>query len=662
MSSSISHSDVMRFDIQGLRGLAVLCVVVYHSGIGLPGGFVGVDIFFVISGYVITSSITRQIHRDRSFNLRAFYLNRVVRLLPGLLLVLLPSLLFSFLFFDPYLEYPEIALAAMSGLLFSANLYFATINSYDDLVENPLRHLWSLGVEEHFYVLFPLLFYFVYSRGKGDCERKLLRVKQVLIFISLASLALSLIAHYLAPSIIELLGYPNLRQYAFERGRQLSFFFSPFRAWEILLGCLVAVNRFNAGTKGHWASSLLPTLGALAIFISPIAFTEADQFPGLRAAIPVLGTAILITFSPRSKLERLLSIPPLVYLGNISYSLYLWHWPIMVLIQRLVESPWINALISIPLSCSLAALSTSYFENRFRSREWRLRSLWPVLFVIPVCLGIAEFLRQSESFQQVIPRTESKTHTFAHSQDCDASPVGWEKSCIFGDRDANTSIYLFGDSNARSASDGLALTAVNNGWSLTIGALSACPVNFSQVQTSARCAIVNQQRLTLLQSKPPSVVVIVNHWTSYTNVPIYGTVEQQVASLRTTLQVLDALAIPVIIQYQIPICEFQNRLVSVRLFEGRIVSGSKCLAKSRDDEMRLAVGEQVSKLAQDCESAPCEVVDLSPLLCDANCHPFRDGVNIFADASHISPSASRLTASLYRDKIRNLLSAKQHLS
>lgn len=399
MSSSISHGDLPRSDIQGLRGLAVLCVVVYHSGIGLPGGFVGVDVFFVISGYVITSSITRQIHRDRSFDIRAFYLNRIVRLLPGFLLMLLPTLLFSFLFFDPYLEYPEIALAAMSGLLFSANLYFATINSYDDLVDNPLRHLWSLGVEEHFYVLFPLLFCLIYKRGKGNCERKLLRVKQVLIFVFLASLALSLIAHYLAPSIIELLGYPNLRQYAYQRGRQLSFFFSPLRAWEILLGCLVAVTRFNAGTRERRASSLLPTFGALAIiFMSAIAFTDADQFPGLRAAIPVLATAFLITFSHKSKLERPLSSPPFVYLGNISYSLYLWHWPIMVIVQRVVESPWINALISIPLSCILAALSTSYFENRFRSREWRLRSLWPVLFVFLVCLGIAEFLRQSESF------------------------------------------------------------------------------------------------------------------------------------------------------------------------------------------------------------------------------------------------------------------------
>lgn len=181
------------------------------------------------------------------------------------------------------------------------------------------------------------------------------------------------------------------------------------------------------------------------------------------------------------------------------------------------------------------------------------------------------------------------------------------------------------------------------------------------MQTSARCAIVNQQRLALLQSKPPSVVVIVNHWTSYKTVPTYGTVEQQVTSLRMTLQVLDALAIPVIIQYQIPICEFQNRLVGVRLFEGRIVSGSKCLTKSRDNEMRLAIGEQVSKLAEDCESAPCEMADLSPLLCDAICLPFRDSVNIFADASHISPSASRLTASFYQDKIRKVLLAKQRL-
>jgi peptidoglycan/LPS O-acetylase OafA/YrhL len=623
--------------------------------VGLPGGFVGVDIFFVISGFVITSSILRQTQSKGHLDLRAFYQSRATRLLPGFLLVLLPTLFLSFLFFDPYFEYPAIASAAISGVLFSANFYFASVNSYDDLGENPLRHLWSLGVEEHFYLLFPLVFYFLYRKFAGSQQRQLLRLRYTLTVLLLTSLILSLTAHYLAPSIIELLGYPELRQYALETGRRLSFFFSPLRAWEILIGCLIATIRLNYGARGSKLRTLISILGALSLSLSMMRLSDADEFPGLLASVPVLATAALIVFCPGSHFERLLSVSPLVYLGNISYSLYLWHWPIMVISQRSIDHLWANALISISVSLGLAAVSTSYFENKFRSRVWSLRILWPIPIMILLFLGVADLLRRSDGFQNLYPKTESKTSNFAAAYGCATSPIGWESSCVFGDKDAPTKVYLFGDSNARSASDGLSLAASNSSWSLTISALSACPVNFSEIQTSDYCATINDQRRALLESKPPSVVVIVNHWTNYLTIPAYGTVEQQLASLETTLGILQELSIPSIVQYQVPICEFRNQPISFRLFEGRITHGRECLAREDEKTMRLEMGEGVSRLVDNCDSAPCKLVDLSPILCLSTCRPFQGSINIFADESHISPSASRLTSAIYQASINRVL-------
>jgi len=655
-----ARNTSIRADIQGLRGVAVLCVVIYHSEVGLPGGFVGVDIFFVISGFVITSSVIRQIEHEGRVDFLRFYRSRVTRLLPGFVLVLLPTLLVSFLFFDPYVEYPEIASAAVSGLFFSANLFFATIDTYDDLGENPLRHLWSLGVEEHFYVLFPVFLYVLYRGFIGDYQRKLRRLRYALTLLILTSLTLSLTSHYLASTIVNLLGRPELEQYAFERGRRLSFFFSPFRAWEILVGCLIATAGLRSGIGGRKTRALLKLLGVSALFVCVIAFKDAAQFPGLLAGVPVTAAAALIAFAPGSCLERFLSVSPLVHLGNISYSLYLWHWPIMVIVRRAVDDIQINVPVSITLSYVLASISTSHFENKFRSGEWTLKALGPLLLLIPLVLGLTIMLPQTDRFQKLIPKSESKINTFAAAHHCEASPIGWETSCVFGDKDSIFSVYLMGDSNARSASDGLAHAASTNGWSLTISALSACPLNFSSVQTSESCAIVNNQRLALLRSKPPSVVVIVNHWTDYADYTPYGTVEQQLASLTAVISTLQELAIPSIIQYQVPICEFRNQLIDFRIKEGRLVKNSECSAGKRESAMRLTMGELVYKLRDHCNAAPCEVLDLSPILCNAICRPFRDGTSIFADDSHISSSASRLTSVLYQSVLSTVLQASKH--
>ena len=461
-------------------------------------------------------------------------------------------------------------------------------------------------------------------------------------------------AHYLAGPITELLGFSELRDFATSRGQRLSFYLSPLRAWEILTGCIIAINTGKPGSGGKKVSSVWPTIGILTILSCAVFFRDASQFPGLPSLLPVLATATVITTSPRTSMDRFLSSSPLAKLGDISYSLYLWHWPVMVILRRIVDDLWVNALISIPLSCLLAIVSTSHWENRFRFGSSKLSLLGLPLILIALLLVGTYIIRQSDAFRNYLPQTESKANTFAADNGCASSPNGWETSCTFGDSDVSTSIYLFGDSNARSASDGFAWIASKNRWKLTVGVMSACPANFSAVQTSESCRSVNNQRLALLQEKPPSLVVIITHWTNYSEYLSYGSISQQITSLKVTLRVLQQLQIPTLIQYQIPICDYRNQLINVRFFEGSFVRGGQCLAEFREDQTRSVIGELVLQLASECDQAVCEVIDLSDSLCFEKCLPFRDQVNLFSDKSHLSASASILTSHIYESVIRRL--------
>lgn len=644
-----------RADIQGLRGVAVLAVVIYHSGLFLKGGFAGVDVFFVISGFVITNSLLRQTESQGTLNLRNFYFKRVRRLLPGFLLVLAATVVLSFAFFDPYGEQLEIWSAALSGLALSANLFFATIDSYDGLSDNPLRHLWSLGVEEHFYIFFPMLFYFIWRTSKSSHTALISRLTRYLLLFFGASFALSLVSQYLAGSITGLLGFPELRKYASERGGRLSFFFSPFRAWEILAGCLLATAQFKVAITDNRFRQSISIVGMSTLMLCFVLLESPESFPGFFALVPVSATVMVLSAGPQTITGKALSSSPLAYLGDISYALYLWHWPAMVIVGRVFDNPWLSAAISIPLSCGLAGMSTAKFENKFRYEHWNVRAIAPLFALIPLFIGATQLLKQSNEFGKRFPKTESKANTFAARHNCEASPRGWEESCEFGDHESSLSVYLFGDSNARSASDGLAIIAEQNEWKLTISAKSACPVNFSEVQTSEECRQVNKERLSLIRSQPPSVLVIVNHWTNYAHFPDYGTADQQVLSLETTLNMMQELHVPVLIQNQIPICDFHNQLIRFRFFDGSVVQNSNCSARRNDEALRSAIGERVAGLLNQCEEAPCRIVDLTEALCIKFCQPFRNGINIFADESHISPSASRLTAPVYESSIRLIL-------
>jgi len=293
-----------RPEIDGIRAIAIISVVLFHGwGSIFPGGYVGVDIFFVISGYLITSIIFREM-KEGSFTYLRFYARRARRILPALLAVIVATTAAAFLLFlpDDLIEYGRIVIYT---LLFGSNFRLAAEPGYfhHSMQENPLLHMWSLSVEEQFYLLWPTLLALMLSLLP---ER---RHKQTVLGLSI----LSLLA---AEALVHI--WPRS-----------AFFHLPTRGWELLAGALLAMN-FIPRTVSKASAESLSAIG-LVLMIAPIfLYDKETPFPGLAALAPVLGCALAIysTENERTRVATLLSWKPIVFVGLISYSLYLWHWPI----------------------------------------------------------------------------------------------------------------------------------------------------------------------------------------------------------------------------------------------------------------------------------------------------------------------------------------------
>ena len=345
-----------RADIDGLRAIAVLFVVASHLHVAhFAGGYIGVDVFFVISGYLISSNILPQI-RAGSFSLTDFYLRRIRRIFPALIVMLAATipLAWRFLFPTELVEYARSLLAAVfacsNTLLWSWGGYFSSEN---DL--KPLLHTWSLGVEEQFYLLFPLCLLAITR------FRKHAWIKTFICTLALVNFAA---AWFVTP-----------------RNPHAAFFNVGLRAWELMIGAILS-QRYVPSPRRPISREVAGILGLLCVILPAILYTGNTTFPGLAALPPCIGAALLIAAGERgtSLPGRLLSLPPFVFFGLISYSLYLWHWPIQVFYNlrhlqtcapgSCAEPISHNAQASISLiSVAIATLSWRYVETPFRKRK-----------------------------------------------------------------------------------------------------------------------------------------------------------------------------------------------------------------------------------------------------------------------------------------------------
>ncbi len=333
-----------RRDIDGLRALAVIPVLLFHAGFGVTGGFVGVDIFFVISGYLITSIIAREMIQG-TFTFKGFWERRIRRIFPPAFFVTLITVIAGAWILLP-LVFRGLAKAGLAQIGMVANFYFWKQDGYfagpSDL--EPLLHMWSLAVEEQFYFFFPLLLVGLMARGES-------RTRLLLGIIFTLSLLWSF--------------------YGVFHFKMATFFLLPARAWELLLGSLLAL--LPLAKLGSISLRNTIALTGLACILYPLFFyNHTTPFPGHNAILPCLGTALLIYSggSGSSWCASLLSLPPVVYIGKISFSLYLWHWPLLVYGRHLsphgLSSGTTAALIAA--SFLLAILSYHFIEQPFRRK------------------------------------------------------------------------------------------------------------------------------------------------------------------------------------------------------------------------------------------------------------------------------------------------------
>nr|WP_256448217.1 acyltransferase family protein [Novosphingobium sp. CECT 9465] len=356
-----------RSDIDGMRAIAVIAVVLFHLDFRMVGGgFVGVDIFFVISGYLIGKSILQQLREGR-FSLGDFYQRRLRRIAPALVAMLAATTVAGWFILlpSPYAGYGASLIAAVLSV---ANIYFWFETDYFAAAahEQPLLHTWSLGVEEQFYILLPIALLATFKARRLDLAW--------LAFLAFASFAASIVIARSSPTA--------------------NFYLIPTRAWELLLGTFSAELGFRILRERRILREILAVMAIAVIALCIFTYDRSTSFPGLGAAPPVVATAVLLSIGAHgsSVVSRALGLKPAVWAGLISYSLYLWHWPVIVLMKQWMASGWLrmpDRIMALAIMVILAVLSWWLVERPFRSARVSNRAVWWFSGISALLLSLA---------------------------------------------------------------------------------------------------------------------------------------------------------------------------------------------------------------------------------------------------------------------------------
>lgn len=533
-----SNTGNFRWDIQGLRAIAVLAVVIFHlSPVRLPGGFIGVDIFFVISGYLIIGFIWRDLNNG-TFSLLNFYSRRVKRLFPAYFVAILATSVAAY-----YLLLPEetvtYAHSLVSSLFYLSNFYFYLKSSYFDseLQLSPLLHTWSLSVEEQFYIVFPLFLIAVY------------RISAKRIVIALSVLAfLSFI----------------LSEIMVRNDESFAFFASPSRFWQFITGGLVSI--YAKKIKIHTIlRDSLGLAGMLMIFYCLFAYHDNIPFPGVNAVLPTFATAlVIISGSSKGIIYRILSIKPCRFIGDISYSLYLWHWPVIIFYKLGVNSSLAKAdkteLFGLLfISIFLGYLSWRFVENTFKRFTISRNSFRPILISSSVSLvfGAMAFLARDGlpyrfSDQQLRYSAYLKYDTGGYREgSCFLSSnfhdfhAFDQKQCVAFKR--NTRNYLLlGDSHAAHWYSALAEIKKSNG-SITQVTSSGCKPTFMSGGKKYCTDLIRWALKYLVKAYPFDAIILSARWKKDDLPALKKTLSRLIPSTR------NIVVLGPIIEYDLPL-------------------------------------------------------------------------------------------------------------
>lgn len=641
-------AEYYRADIDGLRGVAVLAVVGFHAYPAyFPGGFVGVDVFFVVSGFLISSIILRQLRRS-TFTLAEFYARRIRRIFPALVIVLPACLLFGWFALLPD-ELEHLGKHVAAAATFVSNFALWQESGYFDRAAElkPLLHLWSLGVEEQFYLMWPMLLLLLWKRQHN--------LTVAIVLLTTASFGLNI---------------------ALAQERPAANFYFPFsRFWELGLGCLLAIVKDSPGSMTRWfnenhsldrrylslrsyAHSVLPIVGIGLIGAAILLLDRRTTFPGWAALIPTVGAVCVICAREDSWFQRrIMACAGLVLIGTISYPLYLWHWPILSF-ATILESGTPESIVRIAavlLSVALAWLTFRFFERPVRAQRsmrvaMTLAGGLSILGVAGLAIYAAAGFTDRFDFDVRAIRPEPRTNALCTDSFLEDRDFNYCKSTSA----APPVVVFLGDSRAQGIYDGV-VAKVGAGHRLTLLGRGGCPplLNVLVHDTNERecndvwnlfvkyvgdieppVVVVVGGGSSLLQSSAPTLEVRGRPFQTREDAFKHG-LGELIAALQKTSSVIYVREIPTF--DSAPSC-FLRR---IRL------PGSQC----SPSVIRGAVEEEMAsynRIVDDIqdEFPQLQVVDSISALCDAKIcsQKLRSGEIIYSDDRHLSPAGGRYFA------------------
>lgn len=605
-----------RPDVDGLRAVAVMLVLLFHAGLGFPGGFIGVDVFFVISGFLITGLIIKDLESG-TFSLTDFWVRRIRRIIPAASAMVIVVLIAGYLLLLPS-EFSELGKSAAAQQFVLSNVFFWRNTGYFDGPSDykPLLHTWSLAVEEQFYLVYPFLLMLLSRFGQQK------------MWIPLGSIAL---------------GSFVLSQIGVSRFPSATFFLLPTRAWELLIGGLLwFLPRHHKTLTLH--SEWLSWICLLSILAVGCLYTSQTPFPGAAAFIPCAATAMLIYLNAHqlSRPGRILACKPMVDLGKISYSLYLWHWPILAFGKSMLSSfGKTEGFIALLLSLPVAVLSWRYIETCFRKGARSIRPSRVVLSALAGTLlvgGIGYEINREEGMAFRIPRPardylDAKRPRYfldvVQKQVEEGSLPTWGTP-----QSSVKELLLWGDSHAQSIAAGLVAACIDQQCVLYQATHTNTPplldFDSSHIHPGQESPSYNKAVLELAQDKKIDMAFLCASWAKYSVLPGFED------SFQKTVQSLRFAGVDVVIVLDYPCGPRMSPNLAVR----EILGGAdpETIGVTQQDHQKK--NHNVNRIFAKYRSLPIRFADPAPVfLNESGIFGFMSGgKSLYYDGTHLTES------------------------
>jgi len=652
-----SPTPIYRREIDGLRAIAVLAVVLYHFGIpGLDGGFVGVDVFFVISGFLIGAILWREHQTTGRLSLGRFYLRRIRRLAPAFVAVAVVSSMFAWVILLPF-EFREFGKMLIAATFYFSNILFFRQTGYFDTAseEKVLLHTWSLSVEEQFYIFLPLLT-LLFARSK-----------HTLIGVLILAWAASLVANIALTPVMQ----------------TATFYLFPFRAWELLTGVLLAIWGYER--VENWVHhQALSWIGVALILGSVVLVQPGPGFPGFQVVAPVLGTALVLLNGRQDNfVNAALSSRGFVFFGLISYSLYLWHWPVLVLSKywRDGYSSASEVAFWLLVAMVLGTLSWRFVERPTRHSMAPARIIFGTAIIASLSLSVFGFLiyqnqglpqRFSAKAQVHIAASADFLQDFSRCSVASDGVFAGQNICELGPAGQKPSVIVWGDSHLRAFAEGIAAAADAAGTSGLLIWNAGCPPLFGLTKTETYATPSEDTACNGFNAEMPSRlaqlsgidrILLVGRWSYYASGRGVGldaengislvatsgeTAPQDVLfadAVSTTVSALSRDFSQVFVLRQVPeIPTYDSRQFARKLAHGQS-TGLASVSQGAALE-RAATG--AAPFDRAAASGNVKILDPWPRLCaDGICPAVQNGRGLYFDNNHLTNTGARLLTPLF---------------